>query len=211
MATNSEVKSEKAKSAGVDIWFTRTTGAPEMAAVEEVVAAAEDGVIFLMFQPGGSPILDAILKRQNDDKSVFVKGVISTMQKQDEDQAKVTLVQHGEQTAHKFEVVQPVGLRGVGKWAAEVSRGSFLKNIGFAIAHSKVIVIDPNGNNPVVVTGSHNFSASASSKNDENLVIIRGNAALAKAYAIEVQSVFDHYNFRAVAASMQADGGMYRS
>jgi phosphatidylserine/phosphatidylglycerophosphate/cardiolipin synthase-like enzyme len=69
-----------------------------------------------------------------------------------------------------------------------------------------VIVIDPNGKNPVVVTGSHNFSGAASSKNDENLVIIRGNAALARAYAVEVQSVFDHYNFRAVAASMKADG-----
>jgi len=37
-------------------------------------------------------------------------------------------------------------------------------------------------------------------------VIISGNGALAMAYAVEVQSVFDHYNFRAVAASMQANG-----
>jgi phosphatidylserine/phosphatidylglycerophosphate/cardiolipin synthase-like enzyme len=206
VAVNSEVKSKKTKSADVDIWFTKTSGAPEMDAVNELVKNAEEGIIFLMFQPGGSSILNAIVDRQANDHDLFVKGVISTMDKNDVDQAKVTLIQRGDQKVAKFRIVQPVGLQGVGKWAAEVSRSAFLNQIGFAIVHSKVIVIDPNGKNPVVVTGSHNFSAAASSKNDENLVIIRGNGALAKAYAVEVQSVFDHYNFRAVAASMKADG-----
>lgn len=85
-------------------------------------------------------------------------------------------------------------------------RGKFLHDIGFAIVHSKIIVIDPNGDDPILVTGSHNFSAAASGKNDENLVIIRGNKALAKAYAVNVQSVFDHYRFRAVANKMQKEG-----
>jgi phosphatidylserine/phosphatidylglycerophosphate/cardiolipin synthase-like enzyme len=57
-----------------------------------------------------------------------------------------------------------------------------------------------------VITGSHNFSAAASGKNDENLVIIRGDKALAKAFAVNIQSVYDHYNFRAVAKSMQDEG-----
>lgn len=206
VAANSEMKLKKTKSANVDIWFTKTSGAPEMDAVDELVKNAKEGIIFLMFQPGGSPILNAIVDRQADGDGLFVKGVISTMDKNDQDQAKVTLIQRGDKKVAKFRIVQPQGLQGVGKWAAEVSRGAFLNQIGFAIVHSKVIVIDPNGKNPVVITGSHNFSAAASSKNDENLVIIRGNSALAKAYAVEVQSVFDHYNFRAVAASMKADG-----
>ena len=65
---------------------------------------------------------------------------------------------------------------------------------------------DPNGDDPVVITGSHNFSASASEKNDENLIIIRGDKALAQAYAVNVQAVYDHYNFRAVAKAMQEEG-----
>lgn len=135
-----------------------------------------------------------------------MKGVISTMEPGDLDQAKVTLIQRGGKQSHKFKINQPQGLQEVGKWAAEVSRGAFLNQVGFAIVHSKLIVIDPNGKNPVVLTGSHNFSGAASSKNDVNLVIIRDNAALAKAYAVNIQSVFDHYNFRAVARAMQADG-----
>lgn len=78
-----------------------------------------------------------------------------------------------------FRIVQPQGLNAVGNFAAEVMRGKFLHDIGFAIVHSKVIVIDPNGDKPIVVTGSHNFSAAVSGKNDENLVIIEGNKALA--------------------------------
>ena len=81
------------------------------------------------------------------------------MDKNDEKQASVTLIQRGDKKVAKFRIVQPVGLQSVGKWAAEVSRGAFLSQIGFAIVHSKVVVIDPNGKNPVVITGSHNFSA----------------------------------------------------
>jgi PLD-like domain len=186
VAANSDVKSKLTKSADVDIWFTKTSGAPEMDAVDELVKNAEEGIIFLMFQPGGSSILNAIVDRQSNDHGRFVKGVISTMDKNDLDQAKVTLIQRGDQKVAKFRIVQPQGLQQIGRWAADVSRGAFLNQIGFAIVHSKVIVIDPNGKNPVVVTGAHNFSAAASSKNDENLVIIRGNTALAKAYAVEV-------------------------
>jgi phosphatidylserine/phosphatidylglycerophosphate/cardiolipin synthase-like enzyme len=201
---NSKVKASE--SGNVDIWFTRSSKGPEMDAVNELVASAKEGIVFLMFQPGGSSILNAIVDRQAKEDGVFVKGVISTMDQADQDQAKVTLVQRGGKEVHKFRIVQPTGLLGIGKWAAEVSRSQFLNQIGFAIVHSKVVVIDPNGETPIVITGSHNFSAAASNKNDENLVIIRGSAALAKAYAVQVQSVFDHYNFRAVAASMKAGG-----
>ena len=206
VAENSRVKSAKLEDGNAAVWFTRTSGAPEMEEANELIANAKDGIVFLMFQPGGSPMLDAIVKQQAADPNLFVKGVISTMQKQDVDQAKVTLVDRNGQKVHPFRIDQPTGLHGIGKWAAEVSRGQFLNQIGFAIVHSKVIVIDPNGKNPVVITGSHNFSAAASGRNDENMVIIQGNAALARAYAVEVQSVFDHYNFRSVANSMQARG-----
>lgn len=203
---NSAVKSATIAGTGVDVWFTRTSNQQEMNAVKDLFKNVQEGIMFLMFQPGGSPILDAIVARQQADDKLFVKGVISTMDKKETDQAQVSLVDRKGTQVHKFRIVQPQGLRSVGKWAAEVSRGLFLSQIGFAIVHSKVIVLDPNGDRPVVITGSHNFSAAASGKNDENLVIIRGNQALARAYAVNVQSVYDHYNFRAVAKSMQTEG-----
>src|SRR2546427_10294732 len=48
---------------------------------------------------------------------------------------------------------------------------------------------------PVVVTGSHNFSSSASRKNDENFTIIRGNHDLALEYSVHILSVYKHYRW----------------
>ncbi len=48
-----------------------------------------------------------------------------------------------------------------------------------AIAHNKVIVIDAH----TVITGSFNFTRSAQARNAENVLIVRGDAALAGAYA----------------------------
>ena len=49
-------------------------------------------------------------------------------------------------------------------------------------AHNKVMVIDAETSNPVVITGSFNFSQAAQSKNAENLLLFRGNPQLAVAY-----------------------------
>jgi phosphatidylserine/phosphatidylglycerophosphate/cardiolipin synthase-like enzyme len=44
----------------------------------------------------------------------------------------------------------------------------------------------------VVITGSYNFTHAAQYKNAENLLIVRGNLALAKAYAANWQRHRDH-------------------
>lgn len=52
----------------------------------------------------------------------------------------------------------------------------------YAAAHNKILLIDAEGDRPVVVTGSYNFTYSAQARNAENLLILRGNRALARAY-----------------------------
>lgn len=52
----------------------------------------------------------------------------------------------------------------------------------YAAAHNKVMLADAEGAAPVVVTGSYNFSWSAQARNAENLLILRGNPALAQRY-----------------------------
>lgn len=63
---------------------------------------------------------------------------------------------------------------------------TFLRNAGIpvlidekpAIAHSKIIIVDSNS----VLTGSFNFTRSAQDRNAENLIIIKGDAAVVRAY-----------------------------
>jgi len=52
----------------------------------------------------------------------------------------------------------------------------------YAAAHNKVILADPDEADGVVVTGSYNFTYSAQARNAENVVILRGDARVLRAY-----------------------------
>jgi phosphatidylserine/phosphatidylglycerophosphate/cardiolipin synthase-like enzyme len=54
--------------------------------------------------------------------------------------------------------------------------------VRYASAHAKVMLIDIEDKDPVVITGSYNFTWSAQARNAENLLILRGNVPLARAY-----------------------------
>jgi phosphatidylserine/phosphatidylglycerophosphate/cardiolipin synthase-like enzyme len=71
--------------------------------------------------------------------------------------------------------------------------------------HSKVIVLDPFGDNPVVMTGSHNLGFKASNANDDNLVIIEGNAPLAAAYAANIIAIFETYRWNSYVEAHRND------
>ncbi len=65
-----------------------------------------------------------------------------------------------------------------------------------------MLVIDPLADDCTVVLGSHNLGYKASYCNDENMVIVEGDRALAEAYAVHILDVYDHYRFRAVQAEL---------
>ena len=46
------------------------------------------------------------------------------------------------------------------------------------------------------MTGSHNLGPKASSKNDDNLVIVEGAPRLAAAYAVNIISIYNQYRWR---------------
>ena len=76
------------------------------------------------------------------------------------------------------DLIQPDGIsKNFNWWVKEVTRGEFIPfkgrpGIGHAITHTKMIVIDPFTENCKVITGSHNFSKSASVGNDENFIVV---------------------------------------
>jgi phosphatidylserine/phosphatidylglycerophosphate/cardiolipin synthase-like enzyme len=52
----------------------------------------------------------------------------------------------------------------------------------FSAAHNKVIVIDADSERATTVTGSFNFTFAAQRNNAENVVVLRDNAPVARAY-----------------------------
>lgn len=81
-------------------------------------------------------------------------------------------------------------------------------NEGFVFfVHTKFLLIDPLSDDPLVCSGSANFSANSLLQNDENMLLIRGNTRVADIYLTEFDRIFRHFYFRDVANQIEASGG----
>ncbi len=72
-----------------------------------------------------------------------------------------------------------------------------LKRDGYnPIVHHKILLLDWDHPNCVVVTGSANYSSNSTTHNDENSLIISGDMRLAEEYFIEFCRLFTHWRPR---------------
>ena len=94
------------------------------------------------------------------------------------------------------------------QWAKETNARMLELNSHVAYIHSKFLLRDPLGADPIVVTGSANFSVASTKENDENMLIIRGNTRVADIYFTEFNRLFNHYYFRAVLEDTQDNGNV---
>jgi phosphatidylserine/phosphatidylglycerophosphate/cardiolipin synthase-like enzyme len=69
--------------------------------------------------------------------------------------------------------------------------------------HDKFLLVDPLGDDPIVVTGSANFSRPSQAANDENMVVIRDNTRVADIYFGEFMRIFDHLYSRYIVGKMK--------
>ncbi|MDF3086594.1 phospholipase D-like domain-containing protein [Burkholderia sola] len=74
------------------------------------------------------------------------------------------------------------------------------------VIHHKFIVIDAEGANPVVYTGSANMSRNSEQYNDENLLEIR-DKRIAAIYLAEFLRLYEHYRARALAIHAKQQHG----
>ena len=65
--------------------------------------------------------------------------------------------------------------------------------------HTKFLLIDPLSDDPLICTGSANFSEGSLTSNDENMILIRGATRVADIYVTEFDRLFRHFYFRDVA------------
>lgn len=212
--SNSKPRDLKVGKAPVTVWFTRTKAGQDMGALKQIIYGAKEGILFLMFTPGKDGLDHTIAERLDKtspfyDANLYIHGLISTISspgaKPSTGNAEVAIVaRSGDPNRYTFNFSQPEGVkRTFAWWIEEVTRKDYQSAFLHAIVHSKILVVDPFGKEPVVVTGSHNFSAPASLKNDENFLIVRGNRALARSYAVHIKSVYDHYRWRAYLQEME--------
>ncbi len=69
-------------------------------------------------------------------------------------------------------------------------------NSNVRYVHNKFMIIDPLSDDPVVVTGSANFSDASTRRNDENMIVVRGDRRVADIYLGEFMRLYSHHAFR---------------
>lgn len=70
--------------------------------------------------------------------------------------------------------------------------------------HTKYMLIDPLSKDPLVITGSANFSNASTKNNDENMLVIRGDKRVADIYLGEFMRLFNHFYFRYIKQNFNA-------
>jgi phosphatidylserine/phosphatidylglycerophosphate/cardiolipin synthase-like enzyme len=215
-------------------WFAPTDAGEDLDYARQLINSAKEGILFLFFNPGafvaaGKPeekwtLLQNILFRHhqgtaNFDGDLYIRGVVnqeianltteamavvkpSTHAALDPSAATpVTLFRGGDEPPQHlgYESMVPKNIKDVfHDWATEV--------LGAGVhIHSKVVVLDPFGEKPVVMTGSHNLGYKASTANDDNLMIIEGNAPLAAAYATNIIAIYQAYRWNAYVEAHRQD------
>jgi phosphatidylserine/phosphatidylglycerophosphate/cardiolipin synthase-like enzyme len=205
----------------VTTWFAPTKKEPDLDYARELIAAAKDGILFLFFNPGTyqedpekETLLQDILQRHdskdpNYAPNLYIKGVVNQeITGLTGNRPPVNLYRSGTAAPihlntdamtpanikHRFHDFQDEALR-----------------VTMVMVHSKVIVLDPFGAKPVVMTGSHNLGFKASAKNDDNLVILEGRAAapFAVAYALNIIAIYQTYRWNGYVTEHENDPSVW--
>lgn len=189
---------------------------PDLAEVFGYIRQAKKAIFFAAFLPsqqGLNSIISEAIDIARKDTSLMVYGAISdpmampnyiTRQERadseddnPDDKYQPSIFEEGQ-----VHIVRANALGGdlIGNFEQEVL------SAGHAIIHDKLLVIDPLSDECVVVVGSHNLGFKASYANDDNLLIIRRNKALAQSYMVHVLDLYEHYRFRGVQYERRHDG-----
>ena len=87
-----------------------------------------------------------------------------------------------------------IPLSGFDRWLGELDK--ITDNVHVQWIHTKFMLVDPLTDDPIVVTGSANFSEPSTDTNDENMLVIRGDTRVADIYLGEFFRLHAHYAFR---------------
>ena len=87
----------------------------------------------------------------------------------------------------------------------------FRKSGHVFFVHLKMLLVDPMTPDPLVCSGSANFSVSSLRDNDENMVLVRGNTRIADIYLTEFDRLLRHFYFRDMAAELHGKGNEAKS
>jgi phosphatidylserine/phosphatidylglycerophosphate/cardiolipin synthase-like enzyme len=109
---------------------------------------------------------------------------------------KIDTIARGIEKADSDNQVAAGAYIGEGGWAQWVKENVTGLNNHVQFIHTKYMLLDPLGEDPITITGSANFSEPSTSNNDENMLVIRGDTRVADVYLGEFMRLFTAFRLR---------------
>jgi phosphatidylserine/phosphatidylglycerophosphate/cardiolipin synthase-like enzyme len=101
-------------------------------------------------------------------------------------------------------VVSAGGFQGRGAYRTWIARAlQHLNRLDYI--HTKLMLVDPLTSDPLIITGSANWSDESSKVNDENMLVIRGDLRATDIYLTDFMRLFNHYRLRGKAATPERE------
>jgi phosphatidylserine/phosphatidylglycerophosphate/cardiolipin synthase-like enzyme len=124
------------------------------------------------------------------------------------EQAKQTIAQIRALRNAVVAVGQNITMNEFDRWLKEISGVQAKENVRWV--HTKFMLVDPLSDDPIVITGSANFSDASVNTNHENMLVIRGDTRVADIYLGEFMRQFSSFAFRDAAASKGGDAENFK-
>jgi phosphatidylserine/phosphatidylglycerophosphate/cardiolipin synthase-like enzyme len=177
----------------------------------DAIKAAKHSVLLCAFDPTDAALLDAVFEA--GDRGLFMLGLVNKVPdhmpggdpNRSDVAAEIAIIKR-ETDKHDF--------AGFGAFKSSDTPDGFAPERVLwpnedpkimVRVHHKFVVIDAEGDAPVVFSGSANFSSNSLHKNDENMLEITECPRLARMYFAEFIRLYEHY--RARAAFSERQGG----
>lgn len=179
------------------------------------VKAAKSSVVFALFSPTDKPLLDALLDA--GDQGRIMLGLLNSISNPEakaqqagkpltEAQQVAVTVYNRSRKDRKVIPFDAFSRHAPASFLPElrtIDTSSFSTrppagSVPPVHVHHKFVVIDADTAKPTIYVGSQNLSTNSVSRNDENLLEIKGNTALAAVYFAEFMRLYNHYRARAV-------------
>jgi phosphatidylserine/phosphatidylglycerophosphate/cardiolipin synthase-like enzyme len=189
--------------------------------IVDAIGAAKHSVVFCLFMPTDAPLRDACFKAGDNGLMMFgLVNHISEKSAEDAEQAQqdgkvlnttqLANLELYHRSKEQKDVIDaaffsPATVPEGFMPELQLFPGEHAPPFAPVIIHHKFLVIDAEGDNPIVYTGSANMSNNSEHFNDENLLEIR-DKRIAGIYLAEFLRLYEHYRARAIAISDQQSG-----
>ena len=143
------------------------------------------GAVFFTAAFGVNDLIADVLAKQKD----YLRYVLLETEAKDMD--KIT-----KESLNRVAVANVLGDGAFERWLREKTVTGLNTHVKYI--HTKYMLIDPLSDDPLIITGSANFSNASTKNNDENMLVIRGDKRVADIYLGEFMRLFNHFYFRMI-------------